>query len=326
MTEQLSILYLSEQTLAGLGITTADVTASIEALFHGRAENKVWSAPKAVIQPGDGRYMMAALAAADLPPLLAVKTVILNPRNPERGLPQINGLITMLDSSTGLPVAVVDGNWVTAVRTAGLSAVAAKKMARPDAEVMAFVGCGVQARSHLQAFSEIFPLKAAKLFGRGRANIEASAEAAAKLGLTVEVCDSGSAAMADADLVVSSVTYSPSLVPFLDARQMKPGAFAAVTDLAAPWVQEGLAGFERVAIDDLAQEAAMEQKLIDPSLVTGDLAGLVLGEFEGRQTPEERTAFVFRAHALGDLALAALAYSKARESGKGVEVADQDLV
>jgi len=100
--------------------------------------------------------MMAALAAADDPPYLAVKTVIMNPRNSTRNLPQINGLVTMLDSDTGLPVAILDGNWITAVRTAGLSAVAAKHMARSDSSTVAFIGCGVQAKSHLRAFAEMF--------------------------------------------------------------------------------------------------------------------------------------------------------------------------
>lgn len=320
MSENLSIVYLSEKDLIDLGIATSDVVESIESLFHGRAENKVWSAPKAVILPGDGRYMMAALAAADAPSLLAVKTVILNPENPKRGLPQINGLITMLDSASGLPVAVMDGNWVTAVRTAGLSATAAKAMARPESEVIAFIGCGVQARSHLKAFSDMFPLKAARIFGRGQPNIEALSRAAADLGLAVELCDSGQAAIVEADLVVTSITYSADFVPFLDAREMKPGAFAAVTDMAIPWIPEGLQGFQRIAIDDMAQEAAMTEKLVDPALVSGDLEGLVLGKFKGRETAEERTAFVFRAHALGDLALSALAYEKARAKGRGVSV------
>ena len=91
-----NIPYLSEETLAGLGITTGDVIESIEALIRGSAQDTVWNAPKAVILPSDGRYMMAALAAMDNPSLLAVKTVVLNPRNPDRGLPQINGLVTML--------------------------------------------------------------------------------------------------------------------------------------------------------------------------------------------------------------------------------------
>ena len=112
MTQPRQFPYLSEDTLAGLGISTGDVVDSIEALIRGSEQGTVWNAPKVVILPGDGRYMMAALAAMDNPSHLAVKTVILNPRNPDRGLPQINGLVTMLDSETGRPAAILDGNWL----------------------------------------------------------------------------------------------------------------------------------------------------------------------------------------------------------------------
>ena len=314
------ILFLSAETLAGLDITTAEVIEAIEAMFHGRARGTVRSAPKAVIQPPDGRYMMATLAAADDPPLLAVKTVVLNARNSEKGLPQINGLIVMLDSDTGLPVTVMDGNWVTAVRTAGLSAVAAKSMARPDSATVGFIGCGVQARSHLAAFASMFPLTGIRAFGRGQPNIDALCKSAADLGLSAKVCASGEEAVAGADLVVSSVTLSPRPEPFLDAGCLKPGCFATLTDTAAPWTQDSLSAFDRIAIDDLEQEAAMPDKLVDPGLVTGDLAGLILGKFAGRGGDEERCAFIFRAHALGDLALSALAYRKAVEGGRGTTV------
>ena len=309
-----SIPFLSESTLAGLGITTADVIESIERLIRGSAEGTVWSAPKAVILPPDGRYMMAALAAMDGPSLLAVKTVVLNPRNPEKGLPQINGLVTMLDSDTGLPVAILDGNWITAVRTAGLSAVAAKYMAREESKVAAFIGTGVQAHSHLQAFSEMFPLRTVKIFGRGRANIDRLSDYAASLNLDTAVCGSGKEAVEGADLIVTSVTYSADLEPFLDANWLAPGSFATVTDLAAPWRKDSFGAFDCIAIDDLDQEAAMPNKLADPSHVTGDISGLVQGKFAGREHPEDRTAFIFRGHALGDLALSALAVEKFRKA------------
>jgi ornithine cyclodeaminase/alanine dehydrogenase len=308
-----AIPYFSEETLAGLEITTGEVIESIEALIRGRALDTVWSAPKAVILPADGRYMMAALAAMDNPSLLAVKTVVLNPRNSDRGLPQINGLVTMLDSETGLPVAIMDGNWITAVRTAGISAVAAKYLANKKSRVCAFIGCGVQANSHLRAFSDMFPLERIKVFGRGQANIDGLCRLADELGLASEVCDSGKDAVADADLVVTSVTYSAQLVPFLDANWLAPGCFATITDLGAPWQKDSFTMFDRIVIDDLEQEAVSPNKLAAPELVTGDLSGLVLENFKGRGGQDDRTAFVFRGHALGDLALAALAFQKAGE-------------
>ncbi|HEY5739298.1 MAG TPA: ornithine cyclodeaminase family protein, partial [Gammaproteobacteria bacterium] len=301
------IPYLSEKILERLGITTADVIESIEAAIGGIAAGTAWSAPKAVIMPPDGRYMMAALAAMDDPSLLVVKTVVLNPRNSARGLPQINGLVTVLDSSSGLPVAILDGNWVTAVRTAGLSAVAAKYMANRDASVAAFIGCGVQARSHLQAFAEMFPLRRIRLFGRGQANIDRLCELAGKLGLIAELHDSPRAAIDGADLLVTSVTFSPDLEPFLDADWLAPGCFAAITDLAAPWHRDSFAALDRIALDDLEQETALPNKLVDLQYVSGDLLGLISGKFAGRDSVAQRTAFVFRGLAIGDLALTALA-------------------
>ena len=307
-----SIPYLSGETLAGLNLSTSDVIESIETLISGCANETAWSAPKAVILPTDGRYMMAALAAADEPPFLAVKTVIMNPRNSAKNLPQINGLVTMLDSDTGLPAAILDGNWITAVRTAGLSAVAAKHMARPDSRVVAFIGCGVQAKSHLNAFAEMFPLEEIRVFGRGQANIDSLCEVAEGKSLKSTRCSTGEAAVREADLIVTSVTYSADLVPFLDANWLQPGAFASITDLGAPWIKDEFGAFNQITIDDLDQEAALPNKLAPPEYVSGDLSGLVLGKFSGRNSKEDKNAFIFRGHALGDLALSALALQKSR--------------
>ncbi len=320
MTVSKSFLYLSEETLAGLDVTTEEAVEGIEQLIRGCAQSKVWGAPKAVVLPPDGRYLMATLAAADEPPFMAVKSLVLNARNAERGLPQINSLITLLDSETGLPVAVMDGNWVTAVRTAGLSAVAAKRMAKRDSAVAAFIGCGVQAQSHLRAFASMFPLTEIRAFGRGRSNIEALCKSAEDLRLSAIATASGEEAVTGADLIITSVTYSAQLEPFLDARWLKPGCFSTITDLAAPWMQDSLSAFDRIVIDDLEQEATMANKLVRSDLVTGDLSGLVLEEFEGRSKDDERTAFIFRSHPLGDLALAALAYQKAHGCSRGTTI------
>ncbi|MBT3305335.1 MAG: ornithine cyclodeaminase family protein [Alphaproteobacteria bacterium] len=320
MVEVGTFLYLSEQTLSELGVTTDEAIDAIERLIRGASNGTVWSAPKAVVQPPDGRYLMATVSAADDPPFLAVKSLVLNPANSDRGLQQINASVTLLDSQTGLPVAVMDGNWVTAVRTAALSAVAAKRMALRDSKIAAFIGCGVQAQSHLKAFADLFPLGHARVFGRGRTNIEALCQTATDLGLEAVVCETAHAAVTGADLVITTVTYSPDLEPFVDAGWLKPGAFATVTDLAAPWIKDSLSNFQRIVIDDREQEASLPNKLAPPEQISGDLSELVLGAIDGRASSQDRTAFIFRAHPLGDLALAALAYQKACERGLGTSV------
>jgi ornithine cyclodeaminase/alanine dehydrogenase len=311
------IRYLSQSSLQGLQLTTGEIVASIEHLIRGRNQQQVWNTPNAIITPPDGRYMMATLAAADDPPFLAVKALVLNPDNPQHGFASINALVTLLDSHSGVPLAILDGNWVTAVRTAGLSAVAAKRLARPDASIVAFIGCGVQAHSHLRALAELFPLKQIRAFGRGTSSRDAFCRSAEKMGLSAIASKTTQEAISGADLVVTSVTLSPQLVPFLDARWLKPGAFVTMTDLAASWLDESMPAFDRIIVDDLEQEANTPKPLVDPTLVCGDLTGLVMGKAAGRCTDNERTAFVFRGLALGDLAVAGLAYQRACECSQG---------
>ena len=291
-----SLPFVSQPILERLSIRTEEVIDSIEQLIIGQRSGRVWCAPKVVVLPGDDRYIMATLAVADEPRIVATKSLVLNPRNRERGLAAINSLVTLLDGETGLPLAVVDGNWVTTRRTAGLSAVAAKRLARPDSASIAFIGCGVQARSHLDAFCDIFPLREIRAFGRGTANRDALCRAAEARGLTAVASETARDAIDGADLVVTSVTLLPKVEPFLDA----------------PWLTEGMAAFERIVIDDLEQEAKASEPMVAPTLVAGDLLGLVCGDFPGRKSAKERTAFVFRGLALGDLALAGLAYRRSR--------------
>ncbi len=302
------LLYLSASELASLDISNDDVIASIEHLIRGRSQSQAWNAPKAVITPPDGRYMTAMLSAADDPPYMAVKSLVLNPRNSERGLSDINSLVTLMNSDTGLPLAVMDGNWITGVRTAGLSAIAAKRLARADSSVAAFIGCGVQANSHLRAFAALFPLREIRAFGRGIKNRDEFCRTAEQLGCTGVACNNARDAVTGADLIVSSVTLSRELKPFIDANWLVPGAFASVTDLGISSIDDTMPAFDRIVIDDTEQEEQMADSLVDPALVAGDLTALVNGDLPGRCSADEKTAFIFRGLALGNLALAGLAY------------------
>ena len=304
--------YLSSAFLDTLMISTSEVVDEIERQIIGQRQGKVWCAPKAVVLPGDDRYIMATLGVASEPRVLAAKSLVVNPRNAERGLATLNSLISLLDGETGLPLGVVDGNWVTSKRTAGLSAVAAKRLARSDSSYAAFVGCGVQARGHLEALADLFPLREIRAFGRGTRNRDALCQLAVSRGMKAIQCDTGKAAVDGADIVVTTVTLIPEPVPFLDARWLKAGSFAIMADLALPWLQETMPCFNRIVVDGLEQEAKMSKPMIKSELVAGDLTGLVCGDVPSRQSAIERTAFAFRGLAIGDLAVAGLAYVRAQ--------------
>ncbi len=310
-----SLPYLSAAVLDGLNISTRDIVEEIERQIAGQRKGEVWCAPKAAVLPGDDRYIMATLGVASEPHVIATKSLLVNPRNAARKLPTLNSLITLLDAETGLPLGLVDGNWVTEKRTAGLSAVAARRLARSDSSSVAFIGCGVQARGHLEAFAALFPLTGIRAFGRGAANRDALCRLARARGLEAVPSDNARAAVEGADIVVTTLPLVPVPTPFLDANWLKEGCFVAMVDLALPWQPESLVRFDRIIIDDLEQEAKMEKPMVSPGLVAGDLAGLVCGEVAGRQGNSERTTFAFRGMAVGDLALAGLCYVRAKAAG-----------
>lgn len=309
-------LYLPDAELDGMNIPPAALADAIEDALRAKAEGRLHVAPKSVILPGQARYMMSTLAVGD-DGLTVVKQVTVSPENPGRGLPTSNGAVIVLDAETGLLRALLGANWITAHRTAALSAVAARRMAEPTSQTIAFVGCGVQARSHLTAFRDMFPLKRVLAVGRGRANIDALCEFARDMGLEAEAASAEDALRA-ADIVVTSVTLDYATKPFLDAGWLKPGAFAAITDLCIPWLPDSTAAFGTVIVDDLEQERSME-KPMPLSSIAGDLTDLVTKDVP-LDTSAPR-AFAFRGIALGDYAAAALALRHAEKTEAGQRIA-----
>ncbi len=309
-------LYLPDGAIEALAIPPGEIADAVEAALIAKSEGRLHVTPKSALLPGDGRYMMSTLAVGD-EGLTVLKTVSVSPGNPGRGLPSINGAILALDAETGLLKAVMGANWITAHRTAALSAVAARRLADPASASIGFVGCGVQARSHLAALRAQFPLRQVLACGRSTANRDAFCEEVRASGLDVRAADAEET-LRETDIVVTSITLDYAVEPFLDAAWMKPTAFAAITDLCIPWRTDSLARIGTVVIDDLEQERAADRPMVDAGAVAGDLTDLVTGRIDKLKRP---AAFAFRGMALGDHAAAVLAYSRARKTGAGQVVA-----
>jgi ornithine cyclodeaminase/alanine dehydrogenase-like protein (mu-crystallin family) len=303
------LLFLSDQDLEALNIQPSEVADAIEAALVAKADGRLHTSPKTAILPGDGRYAMSTLAVGK-DGFIVVKQVTVCPDNPAKGLPAINGAIMVMDGQTGVLRAVLEANWITAVRTAALSAVAARRLADPCAETVAFVGAGVQAHAHLVAFSELFPLKSICVFGRGRSNVEKLCNHAREVGLDAKASTDAKDALQKADLVVTSVTLDYSIEPFLDARWLKANAFAAITDACIPWVPDSMAAFKTLIVDDRRQELESEKPMLPYQSITGDLTELVSNEVTSKQFGQP-AAFAFRGISLGDYAAATLALRRA---------------
>jgi ornithine cyclodeaminase/alanine dehydrogenase len=258
-------------------------------------------------------------AASQADGIATLKWVSMAPVGPDSAVPGINALICVSDYASGAPLAVLDGDEITLIRTAALSAAAAARMAPPAPSTIGFVGCGLQAHAHLAAFLDLYPgLVTALMLSRSRSSAERLAQAASGRGLATQIVADAAALLARCDIVISMVPGAPGLKPFLDARLMKPNAFAAAVDIGRSWIPESLPAFDVLATDSREQSKAPYD--IDGNPVTTVRFGhdlVELAQAAHPTAPGSRSFFCFRGFALADLVLADLVVARARERGVG---------
>jgi ornithine cyclodeaminase/alanine dehydrogenase len=268
---------------------------------------------------GHSFHAMPGTIAAD--GLAGMKFFGVVPDNPARGLPNVCSLVVLSDIATGLPLCLMDGGWITGVRTAAMTAVAAKHLAHPASEVVAFIGCGVQARAHTRLLRQVLPgLRRAVVLGRSAARRDAFVRELQDAGWEVRIASGPDDVLVGADVAVSTVPEHPGWAAFLDPALLPPHGFAAGVDLGRSWLPSRYGEFAVVATDDIAQSRALvaEGRLKAPRDFAADLATLAGGTYAER--PHGRTFFVFSGHVLGDLAVAAALYRHAIERGIGVRL------
>jgi alanine dehydrogenase len=228
--------------------------------------------------------------------------------------PSHQAVIAVFDPASGTPLAVMDGTHITATRTAAASALSTRLLARADARVLAILGTGVQARSHLEAVTRVRDFDDVRVAGRTR-------ERAAGLGVTV--ADSFEAAVREADVVCACTDASS---PVLRRAWIASGTH--VTSVGAsqdgPELDEGtiragvLAVESRVAFEPYPA-GAHELQGVDPATAV-ELGELVAGSRPGRMSAEQITVYKSMGHAAEDAAAARLVYERALRDGAGTEV------
>jgi ornithine cyclodeaminase/alanine dehydrogenase len=317
-----SLLYLSHQDVRACAVTTREAREAVLRAFRDHASGRNRSLPKSALALGPGHAFQAMTAASEAQEIATVKWVASAPTQTGSSMPSVSALICVSDYATGFPLAILDGDEITLTRTAAMSAAAASLLAPQDARTIGFVGCGLQAHAHLAAFHDLFPgLSTALMLSRSRGSAERLAEVATTRGLTTEIVDDADALLTRADIVISMVPAAPDLRPFLDARRMKPAAFAAAVDTGRSWLPEALPAFDILATDSLAQSQAPYD--VDGQPVTNVCFGhdlTTLSQTPPTGTGEKRSLFCFRGFALADLALAHLVLEKARAAGIGTSL------
>ena len=316
----MSLLVLTErdvQALLDLDELREAVAGAMADLSAGRA-----SMPPRVAALVDSRRALLGAMPAYLPSAgaLTTKLVTLFPGNADR--PTHQAVILAFDAETGTPLALMDGTYVTATRTAAGSALATSLLAREDARVLAVLGTGVQARTHALAIPRVRPIDEIRVAGRSREKAEALA---AELGAEARAVDSYEEALAGAD-VVAAATHAEE--PVVRREWLAPGTHVNSVGLnpAGREVDDATVAEALLVVESrdsaLAPPPAGSPDLagIDPGRVHAELGELVAGTRPGRASGEQITLYKSVGVAVQDAAAAALVLERARERGIGVEV------
>jgi ornithine cyclodeaminase len=253
---------------------------------------------------------------------LACKLVTLFPQNIDRHTHQ--AVIVAFDPENGTPIAVMDGTYITATRTAAGSALATRLLAREDAEVLALLGTGVQARSHARALPRVRAFSEIRVAGRDRSRAEALAE---EIGPHARAVSSYEEAIRGSD-VVAATTHATE--PIVRREWLSPGVHVNSVGLNP----SGREVDEQTVADALLVVESRESALapppagapelvgVSPADVHAELGELVAGTKPGRSSQDEITLYKSVGVAVQDVAAAALvlAAAKGRSVGRAIEL------
>jgi ornithine cyclodeaminase/alanine dehydrogenase-like protein (mu-crystallin family) len=315
------LLYLSQKDVVSVGLKMAEIIHLVETAFKEKGHGRVEMPPKPGIHPGEGDNFIHAMPAY-IPALnsAGIKWVSGFPGNQAKGLPYITGLLILNDPATGIPLAVMDCEWITAMRTAAASAVAAQRLARHDSATLGVLGCGVQGFTNTEALQVLFPVEKVFAYDLSPEAIKNySKKVESQLKLEVVTANTPQEAVTGCDLVV---TAGPILkVPHktIKAGWLDAGAFASLVDFDSYWEPTAMKEVDKFCTDDLKQFEYYKSVgyFQDVPPIHADLGELVAGMKPGRGSAEERTIACNLGLALDDMAVAPTIYQRAVEMGIG---------
>ncbi len=339
MSQKVEVLWLSQNdVIAAGGLDMAAVVEDVEKAFklHGQGKYALpvkvsmewkWTTPP----PGEQRdhlnimpgYVGGQVNAAGF------KAIASFPRNPFKyNLPRASALIVLNDVERGLPLTVMDGTLISAMRTGAASGVGAKYLARQNAAIIGLIGAGVQSRTQLMAMKVVRPgLQRALVFDIRRDRAEAfAAEMGPRLNLDIQLADSSEAVARQADILVTATTNITK--PIIHNGWLRPGSFYAhVSGYECEY--DLLRRADKVIVDEWKLVKARMYSTIalmwrDGQFKDDDLYAefgeIVAGQKAGRENDAEIIVFSPIGLALHDVAVANRIYQTAKAKGLGQKV------
>ena len=299
-------IFLNEQQVRH-HLRIADLIPAMEKALIDFSAGKVTQPVRSVIKvdpPGGFLGLMPALT----PDGLGLKAVTFYPSNAERGIPTHMATIFLVDPRTGTPLAIMDGRLITEMRTAAVSAAATKLLASPDSKILAILGSGVQARSHVEAMRLVRQFEEIRVWSPTTEHAKHFAEEIGATAISAEE------AVLGADVVV---TVTNSTTPVLRGSWLKPGCHVNAIGACRPdWRELDDDAMSNVVFVD-SREGAMKES--GDLILSGGKIYAELGEALAGNVPtraDETTIFKSLGMAVEDIAAAVLVYRAVTEESR----------
>lgn len=318
-------LFLNEKLIKSI-LTMDDTLKAVEMAFRAKGQGTLQMPPKMYLyyenHNGDLRVMPSYIPSLDIS---GVKVVNVHPNNPKKyRLPSVMATILLIDPTNGYPIGVLDGTWITTMRTGAASGIASKYLAREDASVLALVGAGMQAETQLAAVLKVRKIKEVRVYDIVRTISQRFVKKYKHLNLIFKVCDSVKDCVRDADIIC---TVTPVRKPIVKSAWIKEGAHINAMGADAPGKEElepTLLKRAKIVIDDWEQAShsgeinvPLARGIISKNDIFAEIGEVVTDKKKGRTSNRDITIFDSTGLGVQDLTTANIVYKIAKRKRLG---------
>ncbi|MBI5928301.1 MAG: ornithine cyclodeaminase family protein [Chloroflexi bacterium] len=301
-----------------------EMASALRALGRGEMQNPL----RTFTWLPDRRGLLAAMPAI-APEVMGIKVISVMPDNMATEYESHMGAVMLFETTHGQPLALIDAGEITTIRTAAVSGVATRLLAREDANDLAILGTGAQAVSHLEAMLVARPIKRVRVWSRHADNrAKFATHVQTRFGVTVELTETAQQAVTGADIIC---TTTSSTQPILKGEWLSAGAHLNVVGASTAQAREvdtatmlkaSLFADRRESVLNEAGDFLIpkQEGVIDNSHIRGELGEIMLGQIKGRQSPTEITLFKSLGLAVEDLVSAHYIYQQAIQHKMGTAV------
>jgi len=322
--KKVELVFLSQEEIMGINLPYIKILKIVEDAFIEHAEKTIEVPPKPGIHPIETSFIHAMPAYLKKSNSCGIKWVSGYPKNRDLGLPMTMGVLVLNDVQTGIPLAIMDCRWITAVRTAAVTAITAKYCAKKDCEIIGIIGAGTQARYQAQMLDLVNPsIKIIKIFDINKASVEKYVKDLGNiLKSKLIISDSLQETVENSDIIVSATQRMNN--PIVKDIWLKPGSLACPLESGWLWEKETVEGVDKFITDDYKQmKSFAEQGAIRGNVdlrFYAELGEIVCGKKIGRENNTERILAINEGLAISDIAVADKIYKIASGNKIGTKL------